>query len=179
LTSFRQGALIKAYTDLKRVEKERAIELAKAPENWAKLQQSRADQQKQAQAEYAKQIESAFGSELQKFAVIPDFQNVDGNDEHNARVESNRKLARDMATADLPPAERARLSMLAVIGHNAIQTGAIKDALIAKLQKQVADMTAANPSLVTKTAATTTNADKPKGFLERYNEAMTTGIPKE
>lgn len=176
LSSFKQSAIVKAYSDLKRVEKEKAAELAKASENYAKLREVEGEQQKLTATEEAKQVESAFAGELQKFSTLPEFQPVDGNTEHNAAVEANRKLARSIATAQLPPAERARLALLAVKGHNSIQTDAIKDALIAKLQKQISEMQGANPTLKGGGAATSLET-KPLGFAERVQKAMREGIP--
>lgn len=50
LSEFQKAALVAAYTDLKRTERERAAELKKAPENYQKLQELQAERAKQEEA---------------------------------------------------------------------------------------------------------------------------------
>lgn len=178
LSSYKQVSLNRAYSELKRTERERDAELSKSDENIGKLEELHAEQNRQEIAKRRQQTILALQNELPKFSFLPEFRTVEGNAEHNAIVSENTKTVQHIVTSDLPPEERARIAVYAVKGMKSIETDAIRDALISKLQAQIAEMQAANPNLRTTTGSTTEKADaKPLTFGEKYAKAMREGIP--
>lgn len=182
LSGFKQTNLSRIYSELKRTERERDIELAKSDENLNRLEQVRVERDRLENAEKAKKNAVAFEYELPKASFMPEFQTVADNAEHNAIVENNRKQAHYIATADLTPSERARMAIFAVKGIQSIETDAMKDALIAKLQTQIQEMQAASPGLTGKGGTMpqmgqNNQTSKPLGFADRVKKAMAEGIP--
>lgn len=181
LSSFKQAKLSRLITELQRTERERDTELAKSSENIGKLEEHRAERERQQTAQERKQLETAFDSELQRVAVLPEFQIVEGNEEHNAVVKTNRERAKSFLNSN-SAADRARIAFWAAKGVASIETDVMKDALISKLQKQISEMQSANPNIRT----TQSTTEKPRqvnaqqGELQtvsRFKQAMTQGIP--
>lgn len=178
LSPFRQAALVRAFQDVRKLQKERAGELAKTAENYKNLknvESQRATQEKLSRQEALEQAYKLTASESAKQTVH--FRKIEGNDEHNARVDENEKMLKEFTTSDLSPADHARLAAWAVRGMRSSQTDTIKDALIQKLQDELKAIGDANPS-AQGGGSKTADKQKPKTAGEKYREAMTQGIPE-
>lgn len=178
MPSFKQGALIQAMRDVRRLQKERAAELAKPTENFKQLKDveaQRASQEKLARLEVLDRAVKITASEASKQTVH--FQRIEGNEEHNQRVAENEKMLREYATADLAPDDQAKLAMWAVRGLRSNQTDAIKDALIQKLQAELKAVGDANPSV--NGGGKPTDRSKPMTASEKFAKAMKEGIPQD
>ncbi len=177
LRPFQQSSLVKAYTDLRRIERERDAELAKAPENFKKLQQFNAEQATKAHAQEMAALESAFKSETGEFMQkLPEFQPIEGNEAHNSFVKANIETARSFLGAKTPT-DLARIALWAARGHAALEMDAKKDALIEKLSSQVKELQSAGPTLGGKGGGKGGAETQPKTAAEKFREAMSKGIP--
>jgi Fe2+ or Zn2+ uptake regulation protein len=178
LPAFKQIGLQNTYSALRKLEKERAIEKAKAPENFERLTALKKDELKASMEAESREMESALTSSIQKAAQhFHEFRRVDGEDDHNKVVAENESLVRKWAAAN-KPTERANVLTWAVKGYRSAETDAIKDALISKLQTQLKELQGANPDLG---GGEGKSADKgkPSGFMAKFKQAQEHGIPKE
>jgi len=185
LSSFKQAAVIKSYTELKRLQRERDAELKNSKENVKKLREHEEQQGKTRSEEFAKALRKSYDAEVDQFAAtLPSFALVDGNEAQNTIAKSNRAKAEELLSINLSnPTDRARLAIWAAHGIDSYHRDKAKDELISKLQKQVSDFQGANPS-IRSGAAPTGQPDTPKGeykagdkTVARWREAMDKGVP--
>jgi len=181
LDEFERGALLGAYRDLKRANREREGELAKASENVKNLHELDLQTDLKQKVEKRQFKENVFTDELSKFSLAyPEFKPIEGNEEHNKLVNETVQRAKDWLNIDLTDADLTRMAMFAAMGYSSIQTNAIRDTLIAKLQKQVGAQTHANPSLLGN-ATETKVPNKPRTVEDikaRFHKARSEGIPQ-
>lgn len=178
LSQFRAAALAKSFSEVRRLQKDRAAELAKSAENYKNLKDEEAKRLTGEKLSRQEFVESAFKTtlaEAEKKSVH--FREIEGNAEHNARVAESRKMLKEFAAHDMNPADQARLAAWAVQGMRSAQTDAIKDALIQKLQAELREIQEAGPSL--EGGGKGGRKAAPKTAVEKYNQAMTEGIPQE
>lgn len=179
LRSYQQTDLVTAYRNLKRTEKARDEELAKASENYKKLEDYNHEQAQISQRERLKSVETAFKEEASNFMTrFAEFQLIEGNKEHNEAVKQNLELAKNFLAPDLPPTDRARLALWAARGYASVKSDLMKDALISKLQSQITSMQAGNPGLE--------GGGKGKGEKatpltpgQKFSKALSEGIPQK
>lgn len=175
---FKQVAISRAMQDVRKLQKDRAAELAKPSENYKHLEEVKSQRSTREKLERLEALERAVkitASEASKDTVH--FQKVDGNEAHNQRVIENEKMLREFTTHDMGPEDRAKLSMWAVRGIRASQTDALKDALISKLQGELKAISDSNPS-VTGTGKAHTG-EKPMSTVEKFKMAMEKGVPED
>lgn len=178
LPTHRQHALVQAMRDVRKLQKERAAELAKPSENYKHLEDVKSQRASKEKLERIEALERAVkitAAEASKQSIH--FQRVENNEEHNQRVIENEKMLREFTTHDIGPEDRAKLSMWAVRGIRASQTDALKDALIAKLQGELKAISDSNPS-VTGTGKANA-AEKPLTASEKFKMAMEKGVPTD
>lgn len=177
LSAFRQAALVKAFSEVRRLQKERASELSKSSENFKHLKDVEAQQSSRSRLDRQEALERALkitASEASKQSVH--FQKIDGNEEHNQRVLENEKMLKEFTTHNLRPDDHAKLSMWAVRGIRSAQTDALKDALIQKLQAELKEIQDAAPSL--DGGGKGAGGAKPTTAAEKYKKAMAEGVPE-
>jgi hypothetical protein len=178
MSSFREHALVQAVRDVRRLQKERANELAKPSENYKHLEDARSQQatkEKLARLEALDRAVKLKTAEVSKETIH--FQRVAENEEHNQRVAENEKMLREFTTSDMGPEERANISAWAVRGIRAAQTDVLKDALIQKLQAELKAVSDSNPTA--QGGGKPADKGKPLTAAEKYRKAMAEGIPEE
>lgn len=178
MPQFKQFAISRAMQDVRKLQKDRAAELAKPSENYKHLEDvksQRASQEKLAHMDALERAVRIRASEASKETVH--FQKLEGNEEHNQRVAENENMLREFTTSDMGPEERAKLSAWAVRGIRAAQTDVLKDALIQKLQGELKAIQDANPSAQGR--GKPMDKGKPLTAAQKYHKAMTEGIPEE
>lgn len=170
VSAFKQGAVINAYTALKRTQREREEELGRSRENYSKIKDFEAQEAEKKRNESAKQMKETFATELQAFSqIMPEFRAIEGNEEHNKLVSEVRGQA-ERFMGDFGPSDRARLALWAAKGFHSARLDGIKDALISKLQQQLQALQGSNPTVG---AAGGKTDDKPKGDVgSRFKDAM-------
>jgi hypothetical protein len=177
-----RSRLIKAYDALEETQASRERELAKPRENLAKLKQLDEQNSVFKRAEEKRLREAIYADVLAKGEqAFPDLKLIEGNDEHNARVNEDRQRLKDFVTGDLTPADMGNLALYAVKGMRAIQTDEAKDALIGKLSEQIQKMTAAQPGLQGSGAKPkSAENEKPdvNRVLKRFHQAREQGVPE-
>lgn len=184
LSKFKQNVVTNAYTELKRLHRERDGELKNSKENVKKLKEYEEQQAQARSAEFAKSIKSTFTTELGTFeSGVDGFKAVEGKEDYNKIVAENRGRAEEFLASDLQhPTNRARMALWASYGIHANRLVAAQNEEIVKLRKQVSDMQGANPSLrggaVTKTDGEPAKDSKPGDrVVSRWREAQEKGIP--
>lgn len=177
MSSFRQHALVQAVRDVRRLQKERANELAKPSENYKHLEDARSQQatkEKLARLEALDRAVKITAAEASRETVH--FQRLSDNPEHNVRVDENEKMLREFTTSDMGPEERAKLSAWAVRGIRAAQTDVLKDTLIQKLQAELKAISDSNPSA--QGGGKPADKGKPETAAQKYRRAMEHGVPE-
>lgn len=177
LPTFKQHAISQVMRDVRKLQKERAAELAKPSENYRHLEEVKSQRSTKEKLERLEALERAVkitASEAARDTVH--FQKLDGNESHNQRVIENEKMLREFTTHDMGPEDRAKLSMWAVRGIRSSQTDALKDALISKLQGELKAISDSNPSVSGTGKAH--SGEKPLSASEKYQKAMKEGIPE-
>lgn len=178
LPTFKQHSISQVMRDVRKLQKERAAELAKPSENYKHLEDVKSQRSTKEKLERIEALERAVkitASEASRSTVH--FQKVDGNEEHNQRVVENEKMLREFTTHDMGPEERAKLSMWAVRGIRAQQTDALKDALISKLQGELKAISDSNPSVTGSGKGST--GEKPISAADKFKMAMEKGVPED
>lgn len=177
MPTFKQHSISQAMRDVRKLQKERAAELAKPSENYKHLEDvksQRASQEKVARMEALDRAVKITAAEAARESVH--FQKVDGNEEHNQLVIENEKMLREFTTTELVPEDHAKLAMWAVRGIRAQQTDALKDALITKLQNELKAISDSNPSV--QGGGKAADKGKPLTAGEKFKLAMEKGIPE-
>lgn len=184
LSKFKQNVVTNAFTELKRLHRERDGELKNSKENVKKLQEYEQQQAQARSAEFAKSIKSTFNSELGAFeGGVDGFKSIEGKDDYNRIVAENRERAEAFIASDLQqPTNRVRMALWASYGIHANRLVAAQNEKIVKLEKQISDMQGANPSLrpsaSTKLDGDTKTEGKPGDrIVSRWREAQEKGIP--
>lgn len=184
MSDFQRLEVMGSYKELKRLQKERESELSNSKENVKKLQEYEQQQAQARNAEFAKSIKSTFTSELGSFeSGVDGFKPVDGKEEYNKIVAENRERAEAFIASDLQhPTNRARMALWASYGIHANRLVAAQNEKIVKLEKQLADIQGANPSLRggagTKADGEPAKDSKPGDrIVSRWREAQEKGIP--
>ena len=178
LSSFQQAVLVKVFSDVRRMQKERSAELAKSAENVKNLKFAESEHATRTKLERQQALERAYlvtAAEAAQQSVH--FKRVDGNEEHNQRVVENEQMLKEYTTRDLAPDEHAKLAHWAVRGIRSAQTDQIRDALISKLQAELKAIHSANPSVQGGGATPSTESKVPLTASEKYRYAMAHGLP--
>ena len=155
LNDFSKAALVSAYTELKRAERERKAELQKSSENYAKLQEVQAKRQ---QEESAKVTES-------RNALLANINNeiepelVDTAPELTQSIRENVKR---MVNGEMDAKGYTNVLVYAAKGQKYEVLMKDKDAKIEKLEAQLAELQTAQPALQGGGSKQTTN--KPGEF---------------
>jgi hypothetical protein len=149
LDDYSRVALVNAYTELKRTERERAAELAKAPENHQKLQEVRAKQaQEQAQQDAVKM--TATRTRLLDMAQKQVEAELNGFADAESVRGALKKVIFNEATSD----EYVGVLADAARWRRHQSTMKEKDELIGKLQTQLNEIQAATPGVRASTTST-------------------------
>ena len=186
LDEFEKMGLRNSYDNFKRAQRERKAELAKAPENLTNLQkldQKRAEETQQARK---KELGELFNTEVAQFAQgIPDFAPDLKDEAHNKIVADTIGRAKQWLDGELSNLDTVRLALWASKGINAVDREKALSDQIAKLQKQVADLTAAHPranGTGRQREPNDTKRDRPgqvaSSVADKYRQAMEQGLPE-
>lgn len=178
-----KSRLMDAYNKLEETQSEREKALANSRENRVKLKQLDEQNSLLARAEQKRLREALYADVLANGEqAFPDLKLIEGNDEHNARVNEDRQRLKDFVTGDLTPKDMGNLALYAVKGMRAIQTDQAKDELIGKLQEQIKKLTAVQPGLTSASGEKTAGSEKEKPdvgrVLKRFHQAREQGVPE-
>lgn len=140
LNDFSKAALVSAYTELKRAERERKAELQKASENYAKLQEVQAKRQ-QEESEKAAETRNALLAHVNS-QIEPELTETDP--ELAKTIKENVKR---MVHGEMDAKGYTNVLVYAARGQKAEAILKSKDEQIAKLEAQLAELQTAQPSL--------------------------------
>lgn len=184
LDEFEAGGLREQYFKIKKLQREREHELMNHKENLKKIkdyEQVKATEDRAMRNETRKKLAEAEMAEASQF--YPEFREVEGNSEHNARVSESRQMVKDFLSNDLSDKEMARLMVYAVKGYRSTETDVLKDALIAKLKSQLTDLASTSPAVDSGTPSKHISANSRPGqpdiasVAARFKKAMEHGVP--
>ncbi len=186
LDEFERMGLRNAYDNFKRAQRERKAELAKAPENLTNLQKLDQKRAEEAQAARKDEIGKLFNTEVAQFAQgIPDFAPDVKDEAHNKIVADTIGRAKQWLDGDLSNLDTVRLALWASKGINAVDREKALTEQIAKLQKQVSDLTAAHPRANGSgkpREAVENKRERPgqvaSSVADKYRQAMEQGLPE-
>jgi len=150
LDDFSKGTLIANYQEIKRLEKGRADELAKAKDVKKQLEAYEQQQRTAKQAELLKHRQTYADVQLKQAAEVwPEFRRT-GDPDHDKTVDETTTMVRnwlDKIGEDMSPGDTAKMAVYAARGVRATQLLEAQNAIIGKLQEQVKSLTAATPDL--------------------------------
>lgn len=172
------------YDEFKELQKKREVELTeRASANVKALNELEQRSGLETREKKRALTDNLLNDEWSKFSqVTNEFKEIEGQPEHNAMVAKSKQLAKDWLSAEQDDANYTRLMLYAVKGYNSLQTDALKDSMIARLQQQVAQLTQSDPNH--------NGGGKPSpppqqrgrnsvvtGTISRYQEALQRGLP--
>lgn len=146
LPPLNQGRLVKVLSDMEAVQSEKGVELAKARENYDKIQKAEREQAQKSQQEQRAKIDQALDrqiAEAQK--AIPLFQKRDGDDKWNKSVDDRLNNARNSLKNGLDEESLARALIWAQVAPEILQDALAKAQDISSLQKELSSFKSATP----------------------------------
>lgn len=146
LPAYRANQLGAAFYEFQKIQQERSAEIAKASESLAALEAKSALQAKEQQAAMQTKQATFRKAAHDAAANLDGFKTIEGNDAHNAKVQTRKGFIDDFMNLKL---DEKTVPMIPVLVGQALHLMEsvlpAKNAEIEKLQKQVAQLTKATP----------------------------------
>lgn len=144
-----QAEVVQANAAYRRMNQERANEIAKSKENYAKTVEARKGEAEKAQSEMKARQDALFKAKQTEFTDkekgLPVFRKIEGDEKWNKQVDENMAAVQKLVMGNNKPEELIEAAHWAVHGMRSQPLLEAANVEITNLRKQVASLTASTP----------------------------------